>query len=55
MKINTAFSFAILVYLALSAITETHSGLMPFFKIGAAMAAWQFMRSFLADLRSSSV
>ncbi|WP_411566847.1 hypothetical protein ACLIN3_27445 (plasmid) [Pseudomonas orientalis] len=48
MKIDkTALSFALLVYLALATVTETHPVLMPLFKIGAAIAAWQFMRGFL--------
>lgn len=48
---KTVLNFALLVYLGLSTVTETHPVLIPLFKIGAAIAAWQFMSGFLTHLR----
>ncbi|MGG5276323.1 hypothetical protein [Pseudomonas syringae pv. coryli] len=48
---KTVLSFALLVYLGLATVTETHPVLIPLFKIGAAVAAWQFMSGFLTHLR----
>lgn len=56
MKIDkTVSSFALLVYLALATVTETHPVLMPLFKIGAAISAWHFMSGFLAYLRPTKI
>lgn len=48
---KTALSFALLVFLGLATVTGTHPVLVPLFKIGAAIAAWQFMSGFLTHLR----
>jgi hypothetical protein len=48
---KTALNFALLVFLGLATVTGTHPVLVPLFKIGATIAAWQFMSGFLTHLR----